>query len=202
MGRPSVADARRRQILDAAIRCLSARGLGATTLDGIAAEAGMARGHVRHFAGNRDEILTAAAVLLYFGEVPERGGDPIEAHGGSFLPSDTSTMPEALDYLFGGFAEPGPENVAALAFVDAARTSEGIRAVVVHAYLSSEEELRRLLERTAPHASAEELATTAYGVLTIALGNVFMSDLEVSDDRTARARRSAETLIDQLIGRP
>jgi TetR/AcrR family transcriptional repressor of bet genes len=127
VGRPSVADARRRQILEAAIRCLSNRGLAASTLDGIAAEAGMARGHVRHFVGNRDEILTAAAVLFYFGEVPDLDGETTGAHGGSFLPTGTTTVAEALDYLFGAFADPGPENLAALAFVDAARTNERIR---------------------------------------------------------------------------
>jgi TetR/AcrR family transcriptional repressor of bet genes len=199
VGRPPLAETRRRQILEAAIRCLSNRGLAASTLDAIAAEAGMARGHVRHFVGNRDEILTAAAVLFYFGAVPEHGGEPISAHGGSFLPAGTTTIAEALDYLFGGFAEPGPENLAALAFVDAARTNERIRTVVVHAYLSSESELGDLLSQAAPQASLEQRASAAYGILTIALGNVFMSDIEVSHERTARARRSAELLVNEVM---
>ena len=147
MGRPSVADARRRQVLEAAIRVLATNGLAATTLDGIAAEAGMARGHVRHFAGNRDEILTTAAQLLYFGELPDPDAT---THAGSFLPAGTTDVSGALDYLFGAFAEPGPENVAALAFVDAARTNDRIRAVVVDAYRSSEAELRALLSGVAP----------------------------------------------------
>ena len=147
MGRPSVADARLRQVLEAAIRVLATNGLAATTLDGIAAEAGMARGHVRHFAGNRDEILTTAAQLLYFGELPDPDAT---THAGSFLPAGTTDVSGALDYLFGAFAEPGPENVAALAFVDAARTNDRIRAVVVDAYRSSEAELRALLSGVAP----------------------------------------------------
>jgi AcrR family transcriptional regulator len=184
--------------LEAAIRCIATNGLAATTLDGIAAEAGMARGHVRHFAGNRDEILTAAAVLLYFGELPEVGASTVDAHSGSFLPAGTADIGEALDYLFGGFAEPGPENVAALAFVDAARTNERIRAVVIDAYLSSETELRSLLAAAAPQAPADEIGRTAYGVLVIALGNVFMSDIQPSPERTAVARGNAELLIDGI----
>lgn len=75
-----------------------------------------------------------------------------------------------------------------------------IRAVVVDAYLSSESELRSLLAAAAPQASADETGRTAYGVLAIALGNVFMSDIEVSPERTAVARRNAEVLVDRLYG--
>ncbi|THG33271.1 TetR/AcrR family transcriptional regulator [Naasia lichenicola] len=199
MGRPSVADARRRQILEAAIRCLANNGLAATTLDGIAAEAGMARGHVRHFAGNRDEILAAAATLLYLGEVPGpdavASGEPV----GSFLPAGTTTVEAALDYLFGGFAEPGPENVAALAFIDASRSNERIREVVTGAYLTSLMELQHLLTAAAPSVEADRVNAVAYGVLTVALGNVFMADLEVSPARTELARKNAEALIAAVV---
>lgn len=201
MGRPSLAVERRRQILEAAIRCIAAHGLAGTTLDGIAEEAGMARGHVRHFAGNREAILTDAAVLLYFGEVPDaEADDPVAAHGGTFLPEDTSTIEAALDYLFGDFAEPGPENTVALAFVDAARTNSRIHAIVVDAYLSSQTELAAILAATCPDSDPDAQADVAYGILTLAIGNVFMADLEVSAQRTASARRSAELLIGLLAG--
>jgi TetR/AcrR family transcriptional repressor of bet genes len=71
-------------------------------------------------------------------------------------------------------------------------------AFVVDAYLSSEAELGDVLTRAAPHASPEQCASAAYGILTMALGNVFMSDIEVSHERTARARRMAELLVDEL----
>lgn len=199
MGRPSVAGARRRQILEAAIRCVAANGLAGTTLDGIAEEAGMARGHVRHFAGNRDDVLLGAAVLLYFDAVPDEGSvDPVADHGGSFLPAKTTTVTAALDYLFGEFAEPGPENGAALAFLDAARTSPDIHRIVERAYLSSRDELAALLEREYPAAPAPARESVAYGVLVIALGNVFMGDVEITAQRTDSARASAEHLISSL----
>ncbi|WP_440708683.1 TetR/AcrR family transcriptional regulator [Herbiconiux sp. YIM B11900] len=203
MGRPSLAAERRRQILEAAIRCVAAHGLAGTTLDGIAEEAGMARGHVRHYAGNRDAVLADAAVLLYFGEVPEaEAEDPVAAHGGTFLPDNTTTIEAALDYLFGDFAEPGPENTVALAFVDAARTNPRIHAIVVDAYLSSQTELAAILATTRPGCEPDARADVAYGILTLAIGNVFMADLEVSAQRTASARRSAERLIAALPASP
>lgn len=202
MGRPSVAVERRRQILEAAIRCIAAHGLAGTTLDRVAEEAGMARGHVRHFAGNRDDVLTDAAVLLYFGEVPPQGTDDlVAAHGGSFLPDDARTVAGALDYLFGDFAEPGPGNTVALAFVDAARTNPRIQAIVVDAYLSSQTELSTILAAAYADASPSDRGRVAYGILSIALGNVFMADLEVSPQRTALARQSAELLIATLAER-
>ncbi|MBX3196473.1 MAG: TetR family transcriptional regulator [Microbacteriaceae bacterium] len=199
MGRPSVAEERRRQILEAAIRCLSRHGLSATTLDGIAAEAGMARGHVRHFAGNRDDILTGAALLLYYGDLPDPEQIATGAHTGTFLPPDTNSIEAALDYLFGELAAPGPENAAALALVDAGRTNQRIHAVVSGAYLSSEVELAALIGGAAPRASTDDVASVAYGVVALALGNVFMSDIEVSDEHTRRARNNAERLVNGLI---
>ncbi|GAA1698481.1 hypothetical protein GCM10009792_18160 [Microcella alkalica] len=159
----------------------------------------MARGHVRHFAGNREDILTGAARLLYFGEIPGPTAQPAAAdRSSSFLPPAVTTIDAALDWLFGAFAEPGPENIAALAFVDAARTIESVRDVIVAAYRSSELELQELLARAAPSASRDEIARTAYSLLAMALGNVFLSDVEVSPERTEQARRTAEVAVAAL----
>ena len=59
-GRPTVAPERRQQILDAVEVCIIRYGLGATTLERIADEAGLTRSNLAHFVGNRDEILDAA----------------------------------------------------------------------------------------------------------------------------------------------
>ncbi|UUT35983.1 TetR/AcrR family transcriptional regulator [Microbacterium elymi] len=149
MTRPSVAVERRRQIAEATIRCIGAHGYAGTTLDRVANEAGMARGHVRHFAGNRDEMLVAAAWYLYFSVIPAEG-DTMPSTDGSFLPSAVHTFDDALDYLFGEFADPGPENAAALAFVEAGRTNPDIHAIVVRAYESMHEELTTLLTAASP----------------------------------------------------
>lgn len=199
MGRPSIAQQRRRQILQATLRTIARHGLAGATLDRIADEAGMARGHVRHFAGNRDDVLAAAAVLLYYGREPNIGSGRDEAApGGSFLPAATTTVNDALDYLFGDFSSPGLESTAAFAFVDAARSNGRIRGIVIDAYLSSQAELEVILEAAHTQATRAERANVAYGILTIAIGNVFMADLEVSAQRNAAARRSAELLIDTL----
>ena len=60
MGRPSLGAQRREQILEAFERCLVTHGLEATTLEAVAAEAGVQRAAIRHFVGNRDELIAAS----------------------------------------------------------------------------------------------------------------------------------------------
>ena len=59
MPRPSVKDQRREEILTAFARCVALYGVEGATLEKIAAEAGIARPAVRHFVGNRDELVEA-----------------------------------------------------------------------------------------------------------------------------------------------
>lgn len=191
MGRPSVASQRRREIIDATLRRLATHGFSGTTLDGIAEEAGMARGHVRHFAGNRDELLVSAARDFFAAD----GSDEATL---TVLPEHIQTLDEAIDFLFGDFAAPGAENGVALALVEGARVLPRIREILVEAYLSVPAVLEILLEGAAPLASPEARASTAYGLLTLALGNVFLTDIEESPERTRLARSSAERLISHL----
>ncbi|MEQ6899430.1 TetR/AcrR family transcriptional regulator [Microbacterium sp. KR10-403] len=199
MARPSVAAERRVQIAEATVRCIGEHGYAGTTLDRVAEAAGMARGHVRHFAGNRDAMLVTAAWYLYFSALPEDGDDAAPP-GGSFLPADVHDVESALDYLFGEFATPGLENTAALAFIEAGRTNPDIHRIVLRAYESMHDEVETLLAAASPTADSAECARVAAGVVSIALGNVFMSDLEPSPSRNAVARATAELVIGTLRG--
>src|SRR5213594_3554767 len=59
MGRPSLAEVRKPQILEAYVECLIERGVEGTTLDLVAERAGVTRGLVRHYLGNREDVLRA-----------------------------------------------------------------------------------------------------------------------------------------------
>jgi AcrR family transcriptional regulator len=61
MPRPSMKDQRREEILDAFERSIGQVGLHGSSLEVIADEAGMQRSILRHYIGNRDEILEALA---------------------------------------------------------------------------------------------------------------------------------------------
>lgn len=59
MARPSKVEERREQILDAFERCVVRTGLQGITMDKVAKEAGLPRSLVRHFVGNRDDMVEA-----------------------------------------------------------------------------------------------------------------------------------------------
>ena len=67
MGRPSLANVRREQILDALERCLARDGLVGTTLEAVAEEAGVRRPVIRHYFGNRDELVAAVMMVVSVG---------------------------------------------------------------------------------------------------------------------------------------
>ena len=59
MARPSLKEQRTQEILDAFERCLPRYGLEGTSLERVAEEAGVKRTIIRHYVGNRDQLLTA-----------------------------------------------------------------------------------------------------------------------------------------------
>lgn len=64
MARPRVADERRERILAAFEACVVRRGLDATTLADVAAEADQPRPLVRYFIGNRDDMVAGLVERL------------------------------------------------------------------------------------------------------------------------------------------
>lgn len=59
MARPSMAGQRREEILDALESCILTKGIQATSLENIAETAKMKRTILRHYIGNKDEIICA-----------------------------------------------------------------------------------------------------------------------------------------------
>lgn len=189
MPRPSVAEERTRQIIDATIKTIATHGITGASLDRIAEEAGMSRGHVRHFVGNRDDLLRESARGFYFD-----GTD-----GTSFLPSGTDSLDAAMEYLFSAeFTEPGSDNAVVFGFVEAARTNPAIAELLSTAYGGTESVIAGLLAAAYPAASRADCESTAYGVVAIALHNVFLSDIQTSTAGTDAARDAARRLIGTL----
>lgn len=189
MARPSVADERREQIIEATLRTIAEHGISGTTLDRIADTAGMSRGHVRHFAGNRDRLLLDTARSFYADE----NGSP------AILPASVTDLPSALDHLFGEeFASSDTENAVVLAFVELARATPEIAEVLAEAHASTRAKLTAFISEAKPNADPSKSEAAAQGVLTAALGNVFMGDFDPDPDRTARTRSAVESLLEAL----
>ncbi|WP_157007446.1 TetR/AcrR family transcriptional regulator [Agromyces laixinhei] len=190
MGRPSIAAVRREQILDATKSTIAEHGVHGATLDRIADSAGMSRGHVRHFVGNRDRLLLDTAIAVF----ADRSG-----RVGSILPSEIADLEGALDYLFGPeFNSPDRENAVVLGLVELSRVTPDIADVLTTAYTATRVQLAELVARAHPDASQESCLTAAYGVLTCALGSVFLGDFDRDPARMTRTRAAAESLVAAL----
>ncbi|MFJ4017249.1 TetR family transcriptional regulator [Microbacterium sp. NPDC090014] len=189
MARPTVAAERRDQIIEATLQTVAQHGIAGTSLDRIAEAAGMSRGHVRHFVGNRDQLLAETARHVFS---DEKGGLTI-------LPSTLTSFTEALDYLFGeDFTRSDAENAVVLGFVELSRTNPSIAEVLTEAYGSTRTTLAALAAAEYPNAGAATCELVADGTLSAALGNVFMGDFDPDEVRTARVRRAVEVLVAAL----
>lgn len=189
MARPSVADVRREQIIEATLRTIAEHGISSTTLDRIADTAGMSRGHVRHFAGNRDRLLLDTARAFYAAD----GDTP------AIIPGTVESLDEALDHLFGDeFAASSDENAVVLGLVELSRSSPEIADVLTTAYSSTRARIAEWILRAKPDADAARRESVADAVLAAALGNVFMGDFNQDADRTARTRIAIDALLETL----
>ncbi|MTH67081.1 TetR family transcriptional regulator [Agromyces bracchium] len=189
MARPSVADERRRQIVAATIRTIGEHGIAGASLDRIATEVGMSRGHVRHFVGNREELLRESARRFFYD-----GTD-----GESVLPADVDTVASAVDFLFSeSFAAAGTENAVVIGLVEAARTDTVIAEVLTTAYEGTHRRIAAMLAAEHPDADPGLRRTVAYGIVASALHNVFLNDIASVSTVDPDARRSAELLIASL----
>ena len=189
MARPSVADERREQIIEATLQTIAAHGISSTTLDRIADAAGMSRGHVRHFVGNRDRLLLDTARAFY---APD-GGSP------AVLPAGTDTLEDALDYLYGAeFVASTEENAVVLGLVELSRSSPEIAEVLTAAYAATRTRIAELIIAAKPAADPAYREAVADTVLAAALGNVFMGDFNQDADRTDRTRAAIDALLGTL----
>ena len=189
MGRPSLADVRRPQLLDAYAVCLARYGVQGTTLDRVAKEAGVTRGLVRHYLGNRDEVLRALGdwaregYLEFFAEASQRhpGADPAEV----LLDLMTSAQPKkfyaVLDALF---AEAGRDEYIA----------EVLRDVYAELFRWTVE----MLTEARPTADPVARRQVALGLMSFGWAESGYEVIGFRPSRRREYRALAERLIDGL----
>lgn len=186
MGRPSVRTERREQILAATARCVARVGLSGLTLEKVSAESGMSRGHVRHYVGNREDLVLALVEW-------ELGRDEIVSASKLAETNDIDTM---LDYLFGPpFSAPGDENAVILELLNASRTNDPIRRAMLDGYTGLRRQIHVILIDAYPSSTSARLWDCAYALLALAIGNAAMSDLERSTGFDSIVRAAAVQIL-------
>jgi AcrR family transcriptional regulator len=193
MGRPSLAAERRAQILEAFSRCLARRGLVGTTLDEIAAEAGVQRAAIRHFLGNREQLIRAGVE-----HIAARYAESLDAELRSAASSDR--LAAILDSLFLGRFATGhtQEDRAIDAMMAAAASDARVRRSLREMYAMFEERLAQEIAAASPDVALQRVVAIAYAIMCLAEQNSSMRFLGFPPDRALAARTAAGSLIEVL----
>lgn len=188
---PRVVDGeqRRRAIAHAVFRVVCARGLDAVTLGGVAAEAGLATGSVRHFVGSRTDLLVLTLRTLR-DDVRRRvraldDHDP-EAALQELLPLDDVRRTEAVVWL---------------AFEAAARTEGTLRPLLLEVVDDVRGLHRRVVAELCPGADEESVAAAADRVAAVLDGLTVGAVLVPDRTDAGRMRRVLADELAAIAGR-
>ena len=187
MARPSLKTERSEEILDAFTRCIARYGLDGSTLARISEEAGVGRPLLRHYLGNRDQMVerVLAHVMARF----EQSTDAIFAS----LPA-TERMQELLAILFAG-RQDSSENAAVFqALVAASDRYVGISDALM-GWVSGFEAKIAVEVRHAYKCSDQAAATTAAGISAIYFNTYAIMPLGPQPEWLARQRSAVDALL-------
>jgi len=192
VGRPSVKQQRTEEILDAFARCIVRYGLGGSTLERIAAEAGMQRTILRHYIGNRDELIAA------FGARIER--EFMEATDALFtwLP-DTNRLESLVEALFDPSLRSSSQDLAiAQALISASDLYPDIGAGLRSWMLKFDRLVGKELSTQYPGAKPSAIAAVSFGLLSIYFSVDAFGPLQLPDQFSKSAKQAAWRLINTL----
>lgn len=188
VGRPSKARLRIDEILDAYTRCVARYGLEGTTLQLVADEAGMARGHIRHYAGNRDELRSrfekrmAARYTGRAATAVEQGPAGRRAEG-------------LVRHFFGRNAAPNDDYAAIDALFAAAFYDDKLRKRIRNVYLGLEAVVTKALAADFPNRAQSVYAQAAYQILALAYGHWTFAEIGFPSERAEIALAHALDII-------
>ncbi|WP_198170474.1 MULTISPECIES: TetR/AcrR family transcriptional regulator [Actinoplanes] len=183
---------RTEQIMQATARCLQKHGLAGTTLERVAEESGLSRSHVRHYVGNRDDLLQKFANWLYSGYEAEFIGRIAGADG-------RDKLPIVMDYLFStGFLPISDDDTVIRELITAGIADERIRVVMQTHYTQAIQSVEDALAAEHPEASPGARRAVAYGLWCLAMGNSMMAELQLPVASGGLVRAAAESLLERL----
>ena len=158
MPRPSLKDQRSEEILDAYLTCVARFGLEGATQERIAAEAGVKRPLLRHYLGNREQMIAALNdhVVDTFNALSRDFGQAL-----AFV----DTPEDMVDLLFASDTGNDPRLLLAWQALSAASVDhEDMRAALLDSLKRFLDVLISALQRLAPEANPEIIRAVAQGV--------------------------------------
>lgn len=193
MPRPSLKQQRSQQILDAFVTCVAKFGLEGATQERIAAEARVKRTILRHYLGNRDDMIKALVnhVVDRFNSLTEG----LQAK----LPVNHA-IDALLDYLFADDND-GVDahlNLVYQALVAACGEYPWARAPLLDSMQRFIDLIDDLLQQAFPNCSEHNRQAVAHGMVGIYLTHDALTPLNPSDSWRRSSHRATRLLLAQL----
>ena len=179
-------------MLTAITACIGLHGLEGSTLERMAQESGFSRSHIRHYLGNRDQVIDAVwdHLMTPYLELIDRSlavSDPEEQMAG------------LMDFLFGPLMRRSPDDPAIEALINGAVKDAHLREKVYVTYRGLEQQLSRVLRALAPAASRSASDGLAFSLITMSIGSSFLSGMPFPPARRRSVRSSADRLVQDLL---
>lgn len=194
MGRPSLAEARTVEILDAFERCVGRFGLEGSSLERIAEEAGMRRSILRHYVGNRDDLIHLLC---------DRVVHNYQADLDHFI---ESINPEKrIDQLVGYLLPTQPRESIGKVVVVESLIAAGEHHPPVRLQMSGYinhfvKQIAEQLQLEFPKRSSRECWQVAYGTVCICFNQASLVSLELPRRYDHASRECVRRLINSLRG--
>lgn len=187
MGRRSLVQERRSQIIAAAKRVIATQGLARATQERISAEAGMSRPHVRHYVGNRDQLINdvwSATIDPYVAGIREAVGA-----------LDQRGVDGVLDYLFGPELDRDEDSAVIEAFFTEAQRDPQVHAMAYRSYCDLEEALTRCAKAAVPDLDQAKVDGIGFALLCLTMGASTLTGFPFPKSHRDGARAAAKELL-------
>jgi len=192
MGRKDLTTERQDSILDAAESCIAKFGLQGATLNNIASEAGINRGLIHHYIGNRDNVIQ-----LMLERLLERYQSSFEEYATLRPRGDHAEV--VVGYYFDAWFELAPEDDALIMelLAESERDSK-IRKLLHKLYDGFETMIANELFRLFPEADNQKLHSVSYSLMLLAFSHATITWLGLPQAKKTNVRSIAENLVQTL----
>lgn len=195
MGRPSKKEQRTEEILDAFYRCVARYGLEGSTLEFIANEAGLKRSLVRHYVGNRDNLVD---------QLVERVLTHSSLHWEAFLAEVPSVEAQdvfieyILEALFSEQHSDAEYILVIESLIFSANHNPTLRKKMQQWLQRFTDDLGHIMGEVFSDKSEEDLKAVSFGIISIYFNLDSLSPLGMNHLYRKPARHAASLLIHTL----
>lgn len=175
------------------MRCVARYGLDGSTLDRISEEAGVARPMLRHYLGNRDQMVDAL-----FQHVIEKFAGMTDALFASLPEAPERRVETLLDILFDAASHEAENAAVYQALVAASHRYDGMAVALMGFVTGFERSITTELARAYPQADVSMCGIAAAGITAIYFNHDAAMPLDPAPAWQAKQRAAAELLIKSL----